>query len=63
MLSSFSQSYDHPYSKSLSQTTIVGAHRGVGIKIHYVEFDVHNQERSRSAYKKILAIDDAMAAA
>jgi hypothetical protein len=34
MLSSITWSRDHRYSKSLSQTTIVGGHRGADMKIH-----------------------------
>jgi hypothetical protein len=34
MLPSISRSYYHSYSKSLSQIMIVGAHHGVGVKIH-----------------------------
>jgi hypothetical protein len=34
MLPSISQSHDHPYSKSLSQTMTVSAHRRASVKIH-----------------------------
>jgi hypothetical protein len=34
VLPSISRSHDHPYSKSLSQTTTLGAHRGAIVKIH-----------------------------
>jgi hypothetical protein len=48
MLPSFSQSCDHPYYKSLSQTMIVGAHHGAGMKIHYVKIDgLHDQHLSQ----------------
>jgi hypothetical protein len=47
MLPLFSQSRDHPYSKSLSQTMTVGTHRGAQHEDPYVEIDdLHDQHLS-----------------
>jgi hypothetical protein len=44
MPSLFSRSHNHPYSTSLSQTTIIDAYCEAGMKIWSVEFDDLNKQ-------------------